>query len=102
MFHNNLIIIALTSFMTIEEYICFTKFVSIKNYNDWIIDCNLTKVSSLYKCPSRILGNTLFAKVSGFMEILFLPKFQKKNFLQKCDDHFIIPVTLQSFKPSRE
>ena len=26
----------------------------------------------------------------------------KKLFLQNCDDHCIIPVTLQSFKPSRE
>ena len=26
----------------------------------------------------------------------------KHKFLQKCDDHCIIPVTLQSFKPSRE
>ena len=39
---------------------------------------------------SRILGNTLSAKVS------------EKKFLQMCDDHCIIPLTLQSFKPSRE
>ena len=27
---------------------------------------------------------------------------KKKGFLQKCDDHCITPVTLQSFKPSKE
>ena len=31
----------------------------------------------------------------------FCQSFSKK-FVQKCDDHCIIPVTLQSFKPSRE
>ena len=31
----------------------------------------------------------------------FCQSFRKK-FVQKCDDHCIIPVTLQSFKPSRE
>ena len=31
----------------------------------------------------------------------FCQSFRKK-ILQKCDDHCIIPVTLQSFKPSRE
>ena len=36
------------------------------------------------------------------MKIVFLTKFQKTKFLQKCDDHCIIPVTLQSFKPSSE
>ena len=29
--------------MTIREYMSFTKFASIKNYNDWIINCDLTK-----------------------------------------------------------
>ena len=39
---------------------------------------------------SRILGNTLSAK------------FSEKKILHNCDDHCVIPVTLQSFKPSRE
>ena len=32
----------------------------------------------------------------------FCQSFRKKIFLQNCDDHCIIPVTLQSLKPSRE
>ena len=42
----------------------FHKFVSMKNYNDWIIDCNLTKFHHSISVRR------------GFLEILFLPKFQ--------------------------
>ena len=55
----------------------------------------------LSKCPNDWTITMIWRSFIGNLEILFLPKFQKK-FLQKCDDHCIIPVTKQSFKPSRE
>ena len=65
--------------MTIWEYISFRKFVSIKNYNDWIINCDLTNVSPLYKYINIIVFRRFNVR-RGFQEILFLPKFQKKEF----------------------
>ena len=78
--------------MTIWEYISFTKIVSINNYNDWIIKCELPK---FHHCMSTLILSNLriFNVQRGFLEILFLPKIPKKYFLQKCDDHCIIPET---------
>ena len=39
--------------MTIWEYISFTKIVSINNYNDWIINQDLTK---FHHCMSTDLN----------------------------------------------
>ena len=65
--------------MTIWEYISLRKFVSIKTYNDWIINCDLTNVSPLYKYINIIVFRWFNVR-RGFQEIHFLPKFQKKEF----------------------
>ena len=65
--------------MNIWEYISFTKFVPIKKYNDWNINCDLTK---FHRSLSTLI--LLYFKGfnvrRGFLELLFLPKFQN-NFL---------------------
>ena len=79
--------------MTIWEFISFTEIVSIKNYQYWIIKCDLPK---FHHCMSTLILSNLrsFNVRRGFLEILFVPKFQeKKYFLQKCDDHCMIPET---------
>ena len=63
--------------MTFWEYISFTKIVSINNYNDWIINRDLTK---FHHCMSNLRS---FNVRRGFLEILFLTKFQTKKFSYK-------------------
>ena len=63
--------------MTIGEYTSFTKFVSIKNYNDWIIYCDLTKFhhsSSTYILS--YLEGLMYAEDSS--KYSFCQSFRKK------------------------
>ena len=60
--------------------------------NDNHLSLNV-KVSSLLKYMKLLSELRSFNLRRGNLEILFLPKFQKKHFLQKSDDHCIIPVT---------
>ena len=56
----------------------FRKIVLTKNYNNWIIICYLTKFHHFLS--TYILSELRsFNLRRGNLEILFLPKFQKKN-----------------------
>ena len=51
--------------MTILEYISFTKLVPIKNYNDWIINCDLTEFHhSISTLISSYLEGLMYAEDS--------------------------------------
>ena len=51
----------------------------------------------LSKCPNDWTITMIWRSFIGNLEILFLPKFQKK-ILQKCDDHCIIPSDKTKFQ----
>ena len=59
--------------MTIWEYISFEKFVLIKNYNDWIINCDLTKFH--HSISTQILS---YLEGLMYVEDSFCQSFGKK------------------------
>ena len=66
--------------MTIWEYTSFTKFVSIKNYNDWFINCDLTKFH-------HSISTQILSYLEGLMSVEDSWKYsfcqRKKKFLTK-------------------